>query len=114
MKKKLLLFAILCVIQLATFAQTQNFERKNVATANSELISVYPNPSSDYISLNNDENVKSIEIYSLVGRHVRSFNVEHTGERYDISDLQNSVYFVHIIGKINDKPLMTLRFTKKS
>ncbi len=114
MKKILLFFAVLFIFHFALRAQTQNFERKGVVATNTEMLSVYPNPASDYIAVNNDENVKAIEVFSLVGRRVRSFEVERAGEHYDISDLPNSVYFIHLIGKSNEKPLLTLRLTKKS
>ena len=94
--------------------QSQNVERKSVGTTNSEILSVYPNPTIDFITLSNDENVKSIELYSLLGRKIRSFEVDRTGDRYDVSDLPNGVYFLNVIGKNTNKPLLTLRLTKKS
>ncbi len=94
--------------------QSQSAEHKIVSTINNEILSVYPNPTIDFITLTNDENVKSIELYSLLGRKIRSFEVDRTGERYDVSDLPNGVYFMNIIGKNGNKPLLTLRLTKKS
>ena len=106
--------AVLFCCHLTLFAQTQNIEHKTTFATNSEILSVYPNPASDYIALTNEDNVKSIEVFNVLGRRIRSFEIEHTGERYDITDLPNGLYYLHVIAKNNNKPLLTLRLTKKS
>lgn len=78
----------------------------------SPQVSVFPNPATDYITLNDDDAVRNITILNMVGRKIRIFNVEK-GERYEIGDLPNGLYFVQIIGK-NSKVLTTQRLTKKS
>ena len=114
MKKILLLFIVLFCTFFQISAQSQNSERKNVNTISADILSIYPNPTTDFITLTSDENVKNIELYSLLGRKIRSFDVERSGERYDVSDLPNGVYFLNVLGKSGNKPLLTLRLTKKS
>lgn len=101
--KKNLLIILLGLISMSASAQTEK---------RSPQVSVFPNPATDYITLNDDDAVRNITILNMVGRKIRIFNVEK-GERYEIGDLPNGLYFVQIIGK-NSKVLTTQRLTKKS
>jgi len=69
-----------------------------------EQIKIYPNPASDYISIDVDEEIESIEILDLSGRVVLEVNgMQSTkNKRVDISQLQGGVYLVrtHTAGKI--------------
>ncbi|QOD61544.1 T9SS type A sorting domain-containing protein [Polaribacter haliotis] len=58
-------------------------------------ISIYPNPaiSNVQISLSNGLELKSVELYNLVGKRV----LKATKEQLDISNLANGIYFVKII-----------------
>jgi hypothetical protein len=76
------------------------------------VLSIYPNPATEYIAVNHEEFVKNIYVFNLVGRKMRNFEVEK-GERYEIGDLPNGLYVVQLIGKDN-KVLTTQRLTKKS
>ena len=75
-----------------------------------EQISVYPNPASDFISVSNDENLKTIVVYNIVGRKIKQFEIEHSGAQYDIRDLPDGLYSIHLVGK-NNKVLSTQRLT---
>ncbi len=105
MKKKLLLFYFLFVTFGFVTAQNST-ERKG----GSDQINVYPNPASDFISVNNDDNVKTIVVYNIVGRKIKQFEIEHIGAQYDIRDLPDGLYSVHLVGK-NNKVLSTQRLT---
>jgi Secretion system C-terminal sorting domain len=78
----------------------------------SPQISIFPNPATDYIKLNDDDAVRNISISNMLGRKMRSFDTIK-GERYEIGDLPNGLYLIQIIGK-NNKVLATQRLTKKS
>lgn len=82
-------------------------ERKGVSE---QQINVFPNPASDFISVNNDDNVKTIVVYNIVGRKVKQFEIEHSGAQYDIKDLPDGLYSVHLVGK-NNKVINTQRLT---
>jgi hypothetical protein len=75
-------------------------------------VSVYPNPASHYIEINNEAAVRQINIINLAGRKMRTFEVYHD-DRYDISDLPNGMYLVQIVGK-NNRVLTTQRLNKRS
>jgi hypothetical protein len=104
MKKNILLFLFI-TLSLLTYAQA---EKKSDLTS----VSVYPNPAAEYIALNNEEAVKNIYVYNLAGRRMKSFEVVK-GERYEVADLPNGIYFIQLIGR-NNKLLTIQRLTKKA
>jgi hypothetical protein len=57
------------------------------------LLSVYPNPTSQYIIVKTEHKGK-VGIYDLAGRMVSSENIEAGENRIDISSLPKSVYAV--------------------
>lgn len=61
----------------------------------SDNISVFPNPSSDFININ-CKNMKSIEILSMDGKMIRKVSVSGDYINVNISDLQNGIYLVMI------------------
>jgi hypothetical protein len=105
--KKVLLFILLTVFNLVLIAQAD--KKADLSTA---PVSVFPNPAAEYITVNNEDVVRSIYVFNLVGRKMRTFEVEK-GERYEIGDLPNGLYMVQLIGK-NNKVLTTQRLTKRS
>ena len=104
MKKNILTwcFTIMC---FCAFAQA---EKKSDFVA----VSVFPNPATEFITVNNEEAVKNIQVYNLIGRKMKSFDVAK-GERYEVSDLPNGLYLVHLIGR-NNKLMTIQRLTKKA
>jgi Secretion system C-terminal sorting domain len=108
MKKYLLpiSFFILC-----SFTLSAQVEKRNDLNAH-PVVSIYPNPASEYITVNNEEAVKSIYVFNVLGRKMKNFEVEK-GERYEIGDLPNGLYVVQLVGK-NNKVLTTQRLTKRS
>ncbi|MEZ4941307.1 MAG: T9SS type A sorting domain-containing protein [Saprospiraceae bacterium] len=68
-------------------------QSQNVTKAD---LSVYPNPTSDYISVNdaNDE-VSYVVIFNLVGKKVKEFDFIK-GESLFIADLPKSMYLVQL------------------
>jgi hypothetical protein len=108
MKKYLL--SISCFV-LLSFTLSAQVEKRNDLTVH-PVISIYPNPASEYIFVSNEEAVKSILVYNVLGRKMKNFEVEK-GEHYEIGDLPNGLYVVQLVGK-NNKVLTTQRLTKRS
>ncbi len=78
---------------------------------NNELISFYPNPADNYISLNilNNNKFHTLNIYDISGKKVLSYRLAYN-LLYEIKDLRKGVYFAHIIG---DKKMVIEKFVKK-
>lgn len=107
MKKKLL-------IAFFTFSAFALFGQSNSElTGNTSLkISIYPNPATNFISINKDENVRDIAIFNLVGRKLKTFEGVEKDEHYDVSDLPNGMYLVQVIDS-NKKIVTTQRISKR-
>ena len=59
-----------------------------------ELFEVYPNPTKDFIFIDSSVPIAKIQLIDLRGRKVLLWNKEM--EAYDISVLENGVYFLKI------------------
>lgn len=113
--KQSLLAIFFTFFSFAVFAQ-QNPDANNSAPVNSfqrqSKISIYPNPATSYISVNQDDNVKQILFFNLLGRNLKSINDVVKGQQYDVTDLPNGMYLVQIIDNTN-KILTTQRVSKR-
>lgn len=69
---------------------------------------IYPNPGSDYINISACISEKEclIEVFSMNGRRVKTFNLNDIETRIDIHDLDKGIYII----KINN---ITYKFIKK-
>ena len=75
-----------------------------------EGIYLYPNPASDYFTLNTD--TAKVQIYSITGQLVKNFNtIESKEHQFNISDLSKGVYFVKAFNDNNEVQVM--KFVKK-
>jgi hypothetical protein len=60
---------------------------------------IYPNPATNRISVYINEGVKSLEIFDLAGKRVKSFKIQTQGlATFDISCLKPAVYIVKTAG----------------
>ncbi len=65
----------------------------------SDSVVLYPNPSNDYFSINT--NTAKVDVYSISGQLVKSFNSQLMGSEFNISDLKKGVYMVKITDSNN-------------
>ncbi len=87
-------------------------EKRNKTT--NDMISIYPNPSSDFLNIESQINIpiSKIEIYNLLGEKVLSYENNHSENfKLNISELQNGTYFVRVFlnNEIAIKNLMVYR-----
>ncbi len=60
----------------------------------SEMTNIFPNPTTEFFYISN--NVSKVEIFSISGQLVKSFDNQATGYKYNISDLNSGMYIVRI------------------
>jgi len=73
---------------------------------NSDSISIYPNPTSDFISIKGIENIKSIKVYSILGSLEKEvFNTNQV----DVSELASGVHFI----KVDNSSVFSKKFIKQ-
>lgn len=78
---------------------------------NVESIALYPNPSTDFFQIRNDDNVKHISLHSILGKKV--FDMNHESEKaYNISDLGRGMYMVRMYDRDGDV-IKVLRLSKR-
>lgn len=66
-----------------------------------EDLHLYPNPSSNYFTIN--ANTSKVEVYSITGQLVKSFNTAQSkGYQFTISDLNQGMYFVRTLDENNE------------
>lgn len=63
-------------------------------------ITVYPNPSQKYFNINLP--TKQVQIISLAGQLIKTFEPKNENDNYPISDLQNGIYIVKITDNNNN------------
>ena len=73
-------------------------------------IKIYPNPTTDFIQIANDNNVAKVAIYNIVGKNLKT-SAHYTGKSHDVSSLQKGIYLVRLFDE-NDKVLSVLRLNK--
>ena len=72
---------------------------------------IYPNPASSFIGIKNmSSKVKSIEFLDISGKTILQFLTPDLDQRFDISDLNEGLFFVKI--KADDE-IITEKFIKK-
>jgi PKD repeat protein len=66
-----------------------------------DLLVVYPNPTSDKLSLKNINTSKynSIKLIDLSGKTVKSWKINEESENLDLSDIQAGSYLIKVLGK---------------
>jgi uncharacterized repeat protein (TIGR01451 family) len=95
---------------------TNTFQTEFVAVLanesfNLDAISIYPNPSNDFINIqvgHNENRMESIEITDILGKKVYQSKFEN---RINISNLTQGVYFITLIS--NEKEKFTKKIIKK-
>jgi hypothetical protein len=69
-------------------------------------ISLLPNPSTDFFSINIDSS--KVFIYSMTGQLVKSFQNKSKSDVYEISDLNSGLYLVKVFDTFNNEKTLKL------
>lgn len=64
-----------------------------VSDVSKAKLSVYPNPTSDYLKINTAEKVSSVEVFDVAGNKV---SVNYDGSSVDVKSLAKGVYLVKV------------------
>jgi len=59
-------------------------------------IAIYPNPTSGILNINNTNTVSQIDIYSVLGKKIKTFTLSVGNNSIDVSDLKNGIYMLSI------------------
>ena len=106
------LFAILAFSQSSPDGSESFSYHQETAFDGQPVISIYPNPATNFISIDKDENVNSITVFNLVGRKIKSFQDIQKNEQYDVSTLPNGMYLIQVTD-FSNKIITTQRISKR-
>lgn len=96
-----------------TVTGTFNFNQMSTSTFSIQQpeIKIFPNPTTNYISLTDNHSVERLVIYNIVGRPVKLFDANRSNY-YNVADLPTGMYLVRLMGE-KDKTIKTVRLSKK-
>lgn len=83
----------------------------NVDNIQASDIAVYPNPTSDYFQVSNDNLVSKVALYSIVGKQIYSYEHE-MGQAYSLTNIDAGVYLVRAFDN-NGKIIKAMRLSKR-
>jgi len=76
-----------------------------------ENFSLFPNPTIESFQITNDENVRDVVIYNIVGKQLQQYR-HFPGKFYNVSDLRKGMYLVRLFDA-DGKTLKSLRLSRK-
>ncbi len=77
-------------------------------------ISIYPNPTSDFIYvMNNNSSQLNFELYSVTGQQIKSANLPFTNNSIDVSNFAEGIYFLKLYDGITSNSLIKRIVVKK-
>lgn len=75
-----------------------------------EPLRIYPNPTTEYISVTDNSQVAYLYVYNIIGRRVKSFPV-FGGGQYSLRDLPDGMYLIGMVDATG-RILKTVRTSK--
>ncbi len=66
-----------------------------------QLLSIYPNPSADFIFLDSELQIDFIEIHNIMGEKISNYNLKN--EKIKITHLPKGLYILSLFDNVGDK-----------
>jgi len=73
-------------------------------------LALYPNPTTEYFQIMEDELVNTVAIYNIVGKQINTFKHE-AGQLYYVNNLRKGMYLVRLFDE-SGKTVKALRLSK--
>lgn len=84
-------------IATSIFDRSKASDKEKMRRSNKEqLISLFPNPSSNYVDILSYENIETISIVNMLGDLILSEQINQNSDRISTSDLADGVYIINI------------------
>lgn len=82
-----------------------------ISEFNKASVSIYPNPVSSNLFLNNIDGIEMIRISNILGETVNTIKMNSNSAEVNVSNLSNGIYFVSLIDK--NGVVLTKKFSKE-
>ena len=64
------------------------------------LITVYPNPAKNYLTINNESNIElNAQIINAIGQTIKSIKIDSEKKTIDVAELGSGIYFLNLMDK---------------
>lgn len=98
-----ILGTVTATFEASTSTSTEDFFK-------TDAIRVYPNPTTNFFRIYQADQVDLVEVYSMVGKRVLSYNANTNGQ-YDVSNLSEGMYLVRLLDRERNV-IKTVRLSK--
>ena len=81
---------------------------------NNASVKIYPNPATDYFSIQDDYDVvDKVIVYNMIGRAVKNYTVtnNNSGNKYTLNDLPEGLYIIRLLNS-RGATIKTVRLNK--
>ena len=72
-------------------------------------VSVYPNPTTNNINIQSDEQIMNITVYNTIGQMVRNVSPAATNFSMEMSNLDTGMYFVNVFTETGSKTVKVIK-----
>ena len=98
-KKYFLLFFFFILAGSATLSAQSDADQQDTAVVKdnfglNDVVSMYPNPVENYLTIRSNSPITKVEVYSLLGDLVK--NVKTNFSRIDLRNLNSGIYMIKI------------------
>ena len=79
---------------------------------NSTGVKVYPNPATDYFSIQDDYDiVDRVVVYNMIGRAVKNYTTSNSNNKFTLNDLPEGLYIIRLLNA-RGATVKTIRLNK--
>lgn len=72
-------------------------------------VSVYPNPTTNNINIQSDEQIMNITVYNTIGQMVRNVSPDTTNFSLEMANLDTGMYFVNVFTETGSKTVKVIK-----
>lgn len=86
----------LFIVKKNALLNSNDFEKTSFA--------IYPNPTSNFVTINYANEIQTVEVFDVVGKKVKEFlNVNALEYSFDVNGLQSGIYFIKLNNAVTKK-----------